>query len=132
MGYETRMPFQPRLNSGMLVRAVVVHHQMEADLAWKFFIQPFEKLEKFLMPMPPVALADHFALRYLQGGEERGRAVTLVIMRHGSTAALFDRQSRLRPIQSLNLALLIHAQHQGFLGRIEIEAHHVGELRQKL
>jgi len=132
MRHETRMPFQPRLNPGMLVRAVVVHHQMEFDLAWKLSIQPFEKLEKFLMPMSGIALADHLARSYFQGRKERGRSVTLVIVRQGSTATLFDWQSRLCPVQGLNLALLIHAQHQGFLRRIEIETHHVGQLLQKL
>ena len=93
----------------MLVRAVVVHHQMEFDLAWKLSIQPFEKLEKFLMPMSGIALADHLARSYFQGRKERGRSVTLVIVRQGSTATLFDWQSRLCPVQGLYLGLLIHA-----------------------
>ena len=35
----------------------------------------------------------------------------LVIVRHGSAAALLQRQTWLRPIESLNLALLIGAEY---------------------
>src|SRR6516164_1951365 len=44
---------------------------------------------------------------------------------------LFWRQARLRSIQSLNLALLIHTEHQGLLRRIQIQSDHVGQLLQK-
>jgi len=44
----------------------------------------------------------------------------------------FDRQSRLCPIQRLNLALLIHAEHHCLLRRIRIQAHHIGHLLRKL
>lgn len=49
MSNETRMSFPPTLHLGMLVRAVVIHHDVEFDLARKFLVQPFEKLEEFLM-----------------------------------------------------------------------------------
>src|SRR5579864_2547496 len=42
-------------------------------------------------------------------------------MRHGATPALLDRQSRLHPIQCLDLALFIHAEHHRMLRRIEVE-----------
>ena len=40
----------------------------------------------------------------------------------------FHRQARLGPIKGLNLALLIHAQHEGVFRRIEIKPHYVLEL----
>src|SRR4051812_12452643 len=43
-------------------------------------------------------------------------------MRHGAAPPLLQRQSWLRPIQRLNLALFIDAQHDGVLGRAEVEA----------
>jgi hypothetical protein len=46
--------------------------------------------------------------------------------RQGSAATLFHGQARLRAIQRLDLALFIHAEHDRLLGRIEIEAHHIG------
>jgi hypothetical protein len=43
-------------------------------------------------------------------------------------AAFFQRQTGLRTVQGLDLALLVAAQHNGVLGRREIEAHDVVEL----
>jgi hypothetical protein len=47
--------------------------------------------------------------------------MALVIMRHGAGAALLHGQSRLGAIEGLDLALLIDAQHQRLVGRVEIE-----------
>jgi hypothetical protein len=61
--------------------------------------------------------ADHFPVEHVQGGEERGRAIPLVVMGHGAAAPLFHRQAWLGAIQRLNLALLIDREHQGLLRR---------------
>ncbi len=37
-------------------------------------------------------------------------------------------QHRLSPVQSLDLALLVHAQHQRPLGRVQVQPHDVGDL----
>jgi hypothetical protein len=39
-----------------------------------------------------------------------------------STVAQTHRQDRLRALERLHLALLVHAQHQRMLGRIEVQA----------
>ncbi len=44
----------------------------------------------------------------------------------------FMRQTRLCAIQRLNLALLIHAEHQRLLRWIQIQADDVGQFLQKL
>ena len=61
-----------------------------------------------------------------QGRKERGRTVAFVVVSHSAATASFERQARLRSIQSLNLALLIHTEHQGLLRRIQIQSDHVG------
>ena len=114
------MPFEPALHSGMLVSAVIVHHHMQLDLAGKRLIQPLEKLQKLLMTVVRIALADDLAGGHFQRGKEGRGAVALVIVGQGSTAALFERQPRLRAIQSLNLALFIDTEHQSLLRRIKI------------
>ena len=48
-------------------------------------------------------------------------------MRHGLPAALLQRQTGLCPIERLDLAFLIAAQHQGMLGRIQVQTHHAFE-----
>ncbi len=85
------------------------------------------------MPVPMHALADNFAGGDVERGEQGRRAMTLVIVRHSACAASLHRQSRLCAIEGLDLALLIDAQHQRLVGRVEIEPHDVlnffGELR---
>ena len=70
------------------------------------------------MPMPLIALTDHLPREHFQSGEQGGGTVTLVIMRHGSTTPFLEGQAGLSPIQRLNLALFVHAQHEGLLWRI--------------
>jgi hypothetical protein len=41
-------------------------------------------------------------------------------------------QHRLGPVQGLDLGFLVHAQHDGLLGRVVIEADHVHDFRHEL
>ena len=69
-----------------------------------------EKADELLMPMTLHVGADHLAVENVQRGEQRRRAVSLVIVGHGSGAALFQRQARLGAVERLNLA------HMGIFG----------------
>jgi hypothetical protein len=73
------------------------------------------------------ALADHAAVEHVEGREQRGRAVALVIVGHGAGAALRDRQSRLRPIERLDLGFFVDREHQAVRRRVEIEADDVAQ-----
>ena len=84
------MAFEPALNPGMFVRAIVIHDDMQLHLAREFLIDPFEKLEKLLVAMTGVALSDHFALRHFQRREQGRRAIPFVIVSHGSATALLQ------------------------------------------
>jgi len=53
------------------------------------------------------ALANDLAVGDIQGGKQRCRAIALVVVSHGLAPSLLDRQSRLRAVQRLNLALLV-------------------------
>src|SRR5215218_7766280 len=48
--------------------------------------------------------------------------MALVVMRHGATTSLLQRQARLGTVERLDLALLIHRKHQRLVRRIEIQA----------
>ena len=74
------------------------------------------------------ALTDNFPLEHVQGGEQRRGAVALVIVRHRSASAGVDRQAWLRPVERLDLTLLIDAQNQRLVRRIHIETNDIGEL----
>ena len=91
-------------------------------------IDDAQELQPFLMAVPVVAHGDDLAFQRIEGGEQRGRAVALVIVGHGAAAALLHRQAGLGAVQSLNLALLVGAQDDGVLGRIQIQADDVLQL----
>ena len=64
------------------------------------------------------AAADDLAFQDIEGGEQRSRDMALVVVGHGAGTALLHRQSRLGALQSLDLRLLIDAQHLGAGARI--------------
>src|SRR5271157_231819 len=111
--------------------AVVVHHQVQFHFDREFSIQTFQEFEKLLMTMPGKTLTNNLTLGQFERRKERRGTVAFVVMGHGPTAALFQRQTRLRSIQRLNLTFLVHAEHQCLLRRIEIKTHHVGQFLQK-
>lgn len=75
------------------------------------------------MPAPVVAHTDHRAIESIQSGESGSSAVPLVVVRHRSAAAFFDRQSGLCAVQRLDLTLLIGAQDDRMFWRIKVETH---------
>ena len=54
--------------------------------------------------------------RMLRGGEQRGGAVTFVVVRHRPGAARLHRQSRLGAVECLNLALLVDRENDRMAG----------------
>ena len=68
-----------------------------------------EELQPLDVRVSRLALTHDFAVEEVERGEQRGRAVALVVVRHGGRAPLLQRQPGLRAIQRLHLALLIHA-----------------------
>jgi len=55
---------------------------------WDFGLDGVEEADELLMAMALHATSDDLAFEYVEGGEQRGGAVTLVIMGHGAGAAL--------------------------------------------
>src|ERR1039457_3965168 len=84
------------------------------------------------MPVSLMAFADDLALQGLQGGEEGGRAIALVIVGHSAATPFLDRQPWLCTIQCLNLALFVYAENDPLLRGIQVQTHHIGHLFQKL
>ena len=72
-------------------------------------------------------VVDH-SIGGVKRGEQRGRAVALVIVGYDLAAAFFHRQAWLGAVQSLYLALLIDRKHQRVLGWIEIDADVIFEI----
>ena len=84
------------------------------------------------MAMARGGVGEHLAGKVVQGGKEGHRSMPVVVVGLGTNVSLAQRQSGLGAFQGLTLALFIAAEHQGLLGRIEVEAHHVPKLFLKL
>src|SRR3546814_2864012 len=61
-------------------------------------------------------------VQHVERGEERRRAVALVVVGHGAGAALLHGQAGLGAVERLDLALLVDRQHHGVGRRIDIQA----------
>ena len=88
-----RMAAEPCANLGMLVGGVVVDDGVDELCRPGPRLDGVEKADELLMPMPLHAAADDRAVEDVEGGEQRGRAVTLVVVGHGAGAALLHRQA---------------------------------------
>ncbi len=125
---EARMTGEPVLDGRRLVGAVVVHHQVDVEYLRHARINGAQELQELAAAVAPVRLADDSAGGDVVGGKQSCGAVALVVVR----AALGDPgsqgQHRLRAVQGLDLALLVHAQHHGHVRRVHVQAHDVTHL----
>ena len=102
---------EPRFHFRMFVRRVVVHDQVQVDIARCFPVNFLQKLQPLLMPMLRHTLGDDLSFRQFDGGKQRRRSVAFVVVRHRAESPGEHRQTFLRAIQCLNLTLLIDRKH---------------------
>jgi hypothetical protein len=77
-------------------------------------------LRKRMNSLMPVALhiaADDGAIENVEGGEQGGGAVSLVVMGHRSGAARFQGQARLSTVERLDLRLFVDREDLRVLSR---------------
>ena len=129
---ESGMSSHPGFDPRVFVGCVIVHDKMQIEMGRRLGVDLVEETNEFLVSMTRHAVADHFAIEHAQRGEQCGRAVALVVVRHGPAAPLLDRQSWLGTIECLDLAFLVDAQDQGLVWRVEIKADHIVELFDKM
>ena len=60
--YEAGIALEPRLYFRVLVRPIVVHDEMQWDIARKFGVKPPQEFQKLLMPVSAMAFADDSAV----------------------------------------------------------------------
>lgn len=121
MHMKQRVAGEPIADGGRLVRAVVIHHQMNVQVAGNAGVDRAQEFQKPAAAMPPVQLPDDFAGSNIERGKQVGRAMALVIVSAPLGHAGCQRQDRLGSVQRLNLALLVDTQHHGLERRVEIE-----------
>ena len=67
------------------------------------------------------ALADDLAGGDIERREQGRRSMALVIVGQGSGAPFLHRQTRLRAVERLDLALLVERKHQRLVRRVEVK-----------
>ena len=132
MDMKTRMTSEPGAHGRRLVSPVVLHHQMHVQLRGNVGFDRTQEHEEFSAAMAPMQLAVDFSGGDVQGSEQRSGAIAFVIVRTALGYAGGQRQNRLSPVQCLNLALLVHTQHHGLGGRIEIQTDDITRLGNEL
>ena len=80
------------------------------------------------MAMALHVAADHGSVEHVHRRERCSRAVPLVVMGHGSGAALLERQPGLRSVERVDLALFVYTEHDGRHQRIDVELDDVAQL----
>jgi hypothetical protein len=128
MKVEARPGSEPGAHFGMLVRGVVVNDEMDVEGRRDIGLDMLEKGEEFLVAMSCATLRQDSAIGDIQGCEQGRRAMPDAIVGDTLNIAKSKRKHRLRALQSLNLTLLIDAQHHGVIGRIEVQADDVPDL----
>jgi hypothetical protein len=75
-----------------------------------------------------VAAVGHGAGRDLKSREQRGGPVALLVVLGLLRESRTERKDRLGAIERLDLRLLIHAEHDRVVGRVQIQADDVADL----
>ena len=125
-GCRTNHSPHPRV----LVRPVVVHHHVDRRprLARQGRVDVVEERQELLVPVPPVAPADHLPRRHVQGREQGRGAVPDVVVAGLLGPPRQQRLGRLGAVEGLDLALLVHAQDDGPLRRGQVQPDDVPDL----
>src|SRR6266571_6127972 len=123
---------KPFADLGMPMRGIVVDDRVDRLSLGNVRVDLIEEADESLMPMALHVAADDGAIENVERGEQRGRAVALVVVYHCPGATWLHRQPRLGAVEGLDLALLVDREDDGVGGRVDVEADDVPELRGEL
>ena len=119
---------QPSSHGWMLMGGVVVDDRVDRLPGGNLALDGVEKADELLMPMALHVAADHGSVEHVHRRKQGRRPVPLVVMGHGSGAALLERQPGLGPVERLDLALFVDAEHDSVRRRIDVEPDDVAQL----
>ena len=122
---------QPGTNFGVLVGAVVVDDQVDVEILRDGLLDLAEEAEELLVPVARPALGQHLPRGNVQSSEQGGGAMADVVVRDPLHVAQAHGQQWLRPVQGLDLRLLVNAEHHRLVGRIQLQADDVAVLLNK-
>src|SRR5436309_9529818 len=115
----------------MLMGSVIVNDQVQLQIGGKLAVEPPKELEELLVAVTRYTIGDDFASQYIQSRKQGRGPVPLVIMGQGSTTSLLQGETGLGSLQGLNLTFFVYTQHDGFVGRIQIQPDDIGEFFHK-
>lgn len=116
MDMVVRPASEPCPDQRSLMGRVIVHDDVDVQVERHLRIDLLEEVEKLGGAMPLVAFADDKARGDIERREERGGAMADIAVRATLGHAGHHRQDRLLAIERLDLALLVHAEHQRAVG----------------
>jgi hypothetical protein len=119
---------EPGLDEGRLVRAVVIHDQVDVQVAWHRLIQGVQKLPELHRAVTPVNLAKDLSRLELQRRKEGRDAMAGVVVASAFRLPGPHGQDGLGPVQCLDLRLLIHAEHHRVVRRVHVEPDNISHL----
>jgi len=131
MQMEARVPQQPTLNGRGLVGCVVVKNQVQFQFIRHACVNGFKEIAKLDRSMTPMELADNSAGLGIERREQVDGAVALVVGSAALGLAGTHRQQRLTAVECLDLGLLINAQDQRPVRRVQIQTHDVSDFFNK-
>ena len=132
MERPARMIGEPFENLGLFVGGVIVDDGVDDFSGRNSALDGIEEADELLVAMPSHAAPDHGSIEEVERGEQRGRAVALVVMGHRPAFSGLERQARLRAVERLDLALLVDRDDDRVLGRVHVEADDVLDLLDEL
>lgn len=125
---EALVTVEPGPDLWVLMSGVIVEDDMDGLVGGGLGVDQIQEADEFLMAMSLHVAADHRAVEHIEGGEQGGRAVALVIMGHGAEPPLLHRQARLSSVERLDLALFVEGQDDGVAGWVDVEANDIAQL----
>src|SRR5712692_5071632 len=132
MKVDARMTTQPPLDGRALVRAQVIQDHMNGVVRRRPPLDAVEKADKFLRVALGTARPEDGPIEQPQGGIQAGGTVPDVIMGLAFRDPWAQRQHGARSVQRLDAAFFVDAEDDSLLRRLEVQAHDVAELVDKV
>lgn len=126
-------PFrEPGPDLRVLVRRVVVDHQVEIEVARDIGFDVLQEAQELLMSVAGAALRDDLTVGDIESGEQRRRSMPIVVVGHPFDVAEPQRQDRLATFKRLDLRLFVDAENEGVIWWIQIQTNNVPDLVNEL
>jgi len=125
---EAGVSEKPALDGRGLVGGVAVENEVDVQVGGHFTVDRLQEPLELDGAVAGVQGADEVPRGDIQGGEQAGGAVALIVVRRPRGGPGQQRKDGSRTVKRLDLALLIHTEDQRALRGVEIEPHHVAHL----